>query len=342
MSRTRVTLACILIALACGSDKSPIPTGSTPTAFVSSFVIQGPTPTIGPGETGQVKAVARFSDGTERDVTADAVWSSTQAQIATVEGGLITGRALGRTSIRATYQSRNAVLNIVIRPAGTFIVNGTVREPGPLNVDAATVTVVGSPAGPVTTNFSGFYELFGVVGTVTIRVSKAGYLDLTTTVTVTGDQRLDLDITPAVNPTNVAGAYGVTLTISPACNAVPDEHKKRTYTATIQQTGARLQIQLSDAKFVPERPPAEKNRFEGKVVGNTVTFDLGDSYSVFYYGAIVQEVLPDGQILGIWGTMTTPAAPMMAGNLVGGFVFGQNNRGPGCSTSDSRLVFTRR
>ena len=50
----------------------------------------------------QVKAVARFTDGSERDVTAEARWTSSQPQIATVDAGVITGHALGRTGIRAS------------------------------------------------------------------------------------------------------------------------------------------------------------------------------------------------------------------------------------------------
>ena len=183
----------------------------------------------------QVRAVARFTDGTERDVRADATWTSTQPQIATVDAGVITGRALGRTVIRATYMSRGASLTIVVKPEGTFILSGNIIEPGPVSVGSATVTVLGGPLNQVTANSFGFYEVFGVSGTVTLRVSKPGYLDETRTLTVTQDQRLDLQIRPISGPTPVAGIYRMTLTISPSCSIVPDDQKTRTYTAAIGQ-----------------------------------------------------------------------------------------------------------
>ena len=84
-----------------------------------------------------MKAVARFTDGSERDVTAEARWTSSQPQIATVDAGVITGQALGRTRIRATYMSRDASLTIVVKPEGTFILSGDITEPGPVSIGMA-------------------------------------------------------------------------------------------------------------------------------------------------------------------------------------------------------------
>ena len=70
-----------------------------------------------------------------------------------------------------------------------------------------------------------------------------------------------------------------------------------------------------------------QNSFNGRVVGSTVTFDWGDGYAAFYYGTTsVSEILPGGQILGIWGTMVASAAPQtISGTLVGGFTFREGN-----------------
>src|SRR5262245_51208423 len=113
VKRACLVLIVVLIAVSCGSDKQFLvpahPTGPTdPTvpaiSGIASLVIQGPAaPTIGPGETLPVKAIARLVDGSTRDVTGDAQWTSTQPQIATVNAGTIMGQALGRVGIRATY-----------------------------------------------------------------------------------------------------------------------------------------------------------------------------------------------------------------------------------------------
>jgi Carboxypeptidase regulatory-like domain len=345
MNRVCLVVASVVVAVACGGDKSSpaptVPTTSTGTAFLSMVAFQGPTPLIGPGETAQIKVIASFSDGSVRDVTADATLASTQPQIATVEAGVIKGVALGRTTIRATYMNRNAFLNLIIQPAGTFIVSGNITEPVSVVVPNATVMVLAGARNSVTTTSFGFYELFGMSGTVTLRVSSPGYVDETRTLTVMQNERVNVEIRPIVAPASVAGTYGMTLTISPSCSIVPAEQRTRTYTATISQDAARLSIKLSDANFV-RSGTVEKSSFGGKVSGSSIVLDFGDGYYVFYYGANVQETLPGGQILGIWGSMTVSAGQSMSGNLVGGFTYRENNRTNGCSGSDNRLVLTRR
>jgi hypothetical protein len=332
----------VLTAVACHNDnQSVVSTNPTPVSpNLTSFAIQGSPPTVGPGQTAQVTAVARFSDGSERTVTGAAAWTSSQPQNATVDAGLITGRALGRTLIRATYMNRSAALTIVVEPAGTFILSGTITEPGPVSIAAATVTVVGSgPLNQVTSISNGFYELFGVSGTVTVRVSKPQYLDENRTLTVTLDQKLDVQIKPIAGPTPVAGIYRMTLTISPSCSIVPDSLKTRTYTAAIGQDEARLKIQLGDANFV-----SDHLSFNGQVFGSSVTFDWGplDFYG-YYGGESVQESLPGGQVLGIWGRMVVPAdAHTLSGNLVGGFALRERNSYRACSAADNSVVFTRK
>ena len=132
MNSAHLVLIAVLIVVACEEDKKPpVPTTPTPNTTIlfpgpslSRLNVQGPAPTVGPRQMAAVKAVALFSDGSERDVTADARWTSTQPEIATVDAGVITGQALGRTLIRATYMSRSASLTMVIKPEGTFILTG--------------------------------------------------------------------------------------------------------------------------------------------------------------------------------------------------------------------------
>ena len=150
-----------------------------------------------------------------------------------------------------------------------------------------------------------------------------------------------MEITPRFAPANVAGTYRVTFTASPSCTSLPAELKTRTYTATIDQDAARLLVTLSGASFV-----SKQNTFSGKVFGDTVTFDMGGSgydYGYYYDGTLLQEVLPSGQILGLFGTMTAPATPQsISGPLVGGFTLNTgNSRHTSCAANDNQVVFTR-
>jgi hypothetical protein len=130
----------------------------------------------------------------------------------------------------------------------------------------------------------------------------------------------------------------MTLTISPSCSIVPDDQKTRVYTATIVQDSARLTIQLSDAIFV-----RDLRTFYGSVSGSTVTLNWGSSFYYYYYDTAVQETLPGGQILGIWGTMVGPAAAQpISGSLAGGFTYREGNRTRSCSAADNRLVLERK
>ena len=352
MNRACLVVA-VLITVSCEGDRpSPLPRSPTgPTGpmeppaprapVITDFAVQELPPRIGPGESARVQAIARFSDGSERDVAAEATWTSTQPTIATVEAGVVTGRALGRVTIQARYESRTSTLEMVIQPAGTFSLFGLITEPGPVTVDAATVALEESP-NQVTSDRYGHFELFGVSGRVTVRASKPGYRDDRRRLTVTEDQGLELQIRPLMAPTSIAGNYRVTLAISPSCAIVPDDQKARTYTAVIEQTGAFIQIRLGDANFGVDQP---RNTFQGKVTGSTVTFEWGEPYYYYYYhyGGI-QEILPGGQILTIFGQMQTQSAQTMSGNLVGMFSLRENNnrtRTRTCSTSDSTVVFTR-
>ena len=209
------------------------------TVVLSSVVVQGQQPTLGPDGSALVRAIARYSDGSEKDVTAEATWTSSQVGIATVAAGIITGQALGRVTISARYESGSSALRMAIQPAGTFVLSGNITEPGPFNVAEATVAIVGGSY-QVTSTSTGSYEMFGMSGAVTLRVSKQGYDDETRTLTVTEDQTLNLELRPAIAPISIAGDYRVTVTIPPSCG-FPHEHTTRTYNATIEQTGARHQ-----------------------------------------------------------------------------------------------------
>ena len=215
MKRASLASLSLVLTIACGSDSTvrppTTPTSTNPTLL--SLSVQGPSK-VPPGQTAQAKAVARFSDGSERDVTADARWSSVNSRVASAAAGMLTGLALGRTIIFANYPAKFASLTIVVEPDGTFIVRGNVTEPGNVVVESAAVEVLSGQPSQVTTNSVGFYELFGVSGTVTLRVSKQGYVDDTRTLTVTQDQTQDVQIKPRSQPAAVTGIYSMTITAS--------------------------------------------------------------------------------------------------------------------------------
>jgi len=274
-------------------------------------------------------------------VTSQATWTSSQANVATVSAGAVTGAALGRTVIRVNFERGSFSMVILIEPDGTFILKGKVTEPVGVGVDGAAVEVLSGPPSKVTTNSDGFYELFGMAGTLILRVFKTDYFDEKRTVTMSADQSLDVEITPRAAPADVAGTYRVTFTASASCTNFPAELKTRTYTARVDQNGVLLLTTLSGASFETKR-----NTFPGRVLGNTVTLEVGTDgfYDYAYYGATLREVLPSGQILGISGTMTAAVTPQsISGPVTGRFTMTLKNgvQVTYCSGNDNRVVFTR-
>jgi hypothetical protein len=342
MKRPSLLAMSFLFTLACNGDKVPtapiVPAAPAAATSVSVSVVSS-VQTVAPGQTARLTATARYTDGSTKDVTSQATWTSSLTTVATVSAGAVTGVTLGRTLIRVLFDRWASSKTIVVEPDGTYILKGTVTEPGGIAVSGATVEAISGSQGQTVTNSTGAYELLGMGGTFILRVGKTGYFDERRTVTMSADQSLDVDITPRSAPAAVAGLYRVTFTVPPGCTALPAELKTRTYTAQIDQDAARVLVTLSGAPFV-----SRKNTFSGKVAGDIISFDLGTGdFYYYYYGGVVQEMVSSNQILTIWGTLTAPVTPQsISGSLAGGFTLRTvNNRAMSCSAADGRVVFTR-
>jgi hypothetical protein len=343
MKRTPLVAVSFLLTFGCNGDTVPTSPPTTPVVPVATSVSVSLSPivqTIPPGQTARLTATARYTDGSTKDVTSQATWTSSQVNVATVSGGAITGIALGRTTIRVNFERWSTSMTIVIAPDGTFILTGKVTEAGGIAVGGATVERIDGVPNQVITNSAGAYEVFGIGGTAILRFGKTGYFDERRSVTMSANQSLDVEMTPRVAPASVAGTYRVTFTASASCKALPADLRTRTYTARIDQDAASLRVTLSDASFVGIR-----NTFVGKVYGDSVTFDVGvgDFYYI-YYGGVIQERLPSNQILSIFGPITASVAPSsISGTFVGGFALSTSGSGrpTSCSANDNQVVFTR-
>jgi hypothetical protein len=87
-----------------------------------SFEIQPKRGTLQPKQTQQLKAIAKYSDGTERDVTAQAVFETNNTAMAEVSaGGLVSALDLmGKVAVMVRYQDRGDVFNVSI-PLGATV-----------------------------------------------------------------------------------------------------------------------------------------------------------------------------------------------------------------------------
>jgi uncharacterized protein YjdB len=90
-----------------------------PPATLSAVSVAPPSPSVLQGGTVQLAATGTYSDGTTRDLTASATWSSTIPSVATASpAGLITALTPGSTTVSATSGGvSGATLVTVVAPA---------------------------------------------------------------------------------------------------------------------------------------------------------------------------------------------------------------------------------
>jgi hypothetical protein len=167
MTRILAALTLLVVVAACnGSDQrfpnpvapSPTPTPAPVPVVPTQLRISGVTSLTAVGETTQLTATASFADGTQKDVTAESVWTSTDQTVATVSVGVVTVIRFGATTVAARYQNRFHSVGLKPTPAGTFVFTGRSREPGEGGIDGVTVTDTTSGRSSLTTS-DGTYSL---------------------------------------------------------------------------------------------------------------------------------------------------------------------------------------
>lgn len=201
------------LAAACGSSSAPSPVAPTPpapvisTAAVKSLHVDGPAIVV--GDRKAFTATATFVDGTQQNVSAQSSWSSSDATVATVDQtGMVTAVAEGNVNIHAAFRGAADSIYRNVTPLLFFKAAGTVSETPPAfsAVPNARVEIAaGSNVGMVvTTDSSGNFSLGTLRGDdYTLRVTRAGYQDLTQKVSLTRDIT---NITVLLYPVPPAGA----------------------------------------------------------------------------------------------------------------------------------------
>ncbi|MFI5233099.1 MAG: Ig-like domain-containing protein [Gemmatimonadales bacterium] len=115
MRYTRAGLV-LLFCAACGGGDTAIPPLSTAPGSLATVQINASTNTIAVGQTTTITAAGLdASGGTVAGTTA--TWQTSDATIATVSSGLVTGIAAGSAVITATIGARSAQTTIVVVPA---------------------------------------------------------------------------------------------------------------------------------------------------------------------------------------------------------------------------------
>ena len=113
-----------LVCAGCGSGSNSNPSkpnNPLPAPSLTSISVTPAQPSIALGGTQQFKAVGTYSDGSTKDLTGTATWSSTSTTVATITGaGLASGAHSGTTTIAAASGSISGSTAITV-DAGTIL-----------------------------------------------------------------------------------------------------------------------------------------------------------------------------------------------------------------------------
>ncbi len=101
-----------------------------------SIAVTGYTDPLAPEGTVQLTATGTYDDASTADVTASAVWTSSDDLVATVAAGLVTGVAAGNATITASIGEIEAQQAVVIEAAAPTLVS--------VGLSAASTTIVES------------------------------------------------------------------------------------------------------------------------------------------------------------------------------------------------------
>ena len=339
-------LAALVLAIGSCNDRTPVaPTPGPqpgPTVVVSTLRLELDAPSeIAPDESVQLGLKAIKSDGSVEDVTSRASWNPTNSPFLQITPtGLATGKARGSTTVFVTFDRRNVSQRVIVVPKGTFRLTGTVKESGFGIANVAINVLSGAGQGlTALTTTNGAFELYGVAGAVQLHLKKEGYQNGLQQLDVTSHRNADFEILADRPRKNYSGNYQLTISAASSCatgnRPLPEAARRRTYSATVTQDGARLTVTLGDADFIVT--DGHGNRFFGYVdPDDLVTFPIGDAYYYYYYSGHfdIVERLSNTSALAIVGTLSSRAtSTSLSGTMNGALMVSSRSTPPFTSFS---------
>jgi hypothetical protein len=159
----------ILVAVCppgCGGSAAVPTTPTTPSApTLVSLAIAGTAGVAAGSAPIPLTATARYSDGSEQNVTARVTWTSSAGDVATVSAaGILEARAAGDTTVSATLASVSASFSVHVTPRLADVRSRVVESYGGNPIPNAVVTIADGPAAgqQATTDSTGTFVLAGL------------------------------------------------------------------------------------------------------------------------------------------------------------------------------------
>ncbi len=210
-----IALLLLILSIACGSSNNSTPSNSGVPVLQSIQVSPG-APSIAAGLGQQFTATGKYSDGSSKDLTQSASWSSSNTAIAMVSGsGMATSKVPGLATITATFSGAHGsatlnvtaatVVSLVVSPASTsiapgtavqFTATGTFTDGSTQNVTASVTWAVADPS-VANINVNGAQGLAkGVAPGTSMITATSGNVSSSATLTVTSAVLNSIAVTP--------------------------------------------------------------------------------------------------------------------------------------------------
>jgi hypothetical protein len=290
--------------------QQPAPPPIPPGLAVVSLRISGPTELAprGKGQSlGQFTASATMSDGSTADVTATALWSTSQIGLLhpTARPGEMQAEGPGEVRVTATVGVVSATVTVLVAVPGTFSISGVVTDVSTRQGLQGVVITVPSIRRSTGTDSNGRYVVPGASGTVEITASARGFVSQTTVLDVTGVTTQDFVLAPERPPANVTGDWTLTVSASPSCRQkLPEAARDRSYDLVVTQQSARVVFQVTTPSAV-SLCGSTLGTLVGTLFGDLLEFVIvGDtSYDGFSSVCFGERLGPDQSVgIGVIGT----------------------------------------
>jgi len=341
----------LAIALACDrAPSSPSPSSVGSGTTMTGLTIGGPS-RIAPGAAASFKATATYSDGTTKDVTAEAAWTPTAVgpaiSVYFTGPGMAVGANRGEGEVAARLGAKQSSQHVLVLEDGTFKLSGTVAETGGRLVPGASVDVIsGTGSGlHAVTDTQGRYALYGVAGQIRLRASSPGLNTEERDAVVSSDASLDpLALAPLERPESIGDTWVMALAPSASCSGGPaDLIRSRRYEVTFVQQGTGLKLTIASPTLHVYNP----NENGGTVFGSHVSFTfIGDTDYGDWSSADIQDLIGAGQRFEFDGLVDgTVAGSEIRALLNGDFMYydGTGSFGPTwwCRAKDHAVTLRR-
>jgi hypothetical protein len=202
----------LLVACGGGGTSSP-----TPLIKLNSISVTPSSASFAKGLDQQLTATGSFSDGTSRDLTTQASWSSSSASVASVSKGKVSGLTAGSSTISATVNDPNAgvvtgttsvsvtsatVTSIAVTPASAsvpkgnkqqFTATGTFTDGSTLDISA---NVTWAVSGSATISNTGL-ATGSAIGSASVNAKAGNVTSSNAALTVTAPALVTINVSPA-------------------------------------------------------------------------------------------------------------------------------------------------